>query len=264
MRLRSITGYADFKTTDLAESDGGPINYSTYYFVTAAKTFTQEVQIQSVDASSPLQYTAGAFYMYDDDHEVGMTSYSHSYKTATAAATNQPVLYGGGGACGFTYLPNTTATGTPGSPSCLLNNFNSAETPAPAHAVTESYAAYAQASYTIANRLTLTVGARYTDDRKTYKSEAQLPPITQYVGTYVGRERGRLPAGVERLPRRIPARFQPAELQPDLRRCQSRGLRGLGFEHRGRDGAELLLHPVRRAQLQVRHLSRGGRIQDHA
>ena len=248
VRLRSITGYADFKTTDLAESDGGPINYSTFYFVTEAKTFTQEIQIQSADARSPLQYTVGAFYMNDDDHEVGMTSYSHSYSTLTAAATGQQVLYGGGGTCGFTYLPNTGPSAV-GAPSCLLNNLNSAETPSPAHAVTDSLAAYAQASYTIANRLTLTLGARYTDDRKTYKSEAQLPPITQYVGTYVAANPTMFPLGSSGYHAEFPLTFKPARLQPNLRRRHPRHIRAFRFQRRGRNGAELLLYSMRTAQL---------------
>jgi len=175
LRLRSITGYTKFLTTTDNDGDGGPINYYHYYQVTKAETFTQEFQLQSNDKKSPFQYTVGGFFMYDDDRDDGASLYSHNYTTATAASLGQPALLGGGGACGYTYLPNPAT--------CQLNNLNAADSISPEHATTQSYAVYAQGSYTtFQDRLTFTLGARYTIDRKTFKNVAQT---NDFVGTYV-------------------------------------------------------------------------------
>ena len=175
LRLRSITGYTKFSTTTDNDGDGGPINYYHYFSVTKAETFTQELQFQSTDKTSPFQYTVGGFFMYDDDRDGAVSEYSHNYTTATAASLGEPALLGGGGACGYTYLPNPVT--------CQLSNLNAADSAGPEHATTQSYAAYAQGSYTtFQDRLTFTLGARYTVDRKTFKNVAQT---SDFVGTYV-------------------------------------------------------------------------------
>ena len=36
IRLRSITGYSDFKTSNRSDGDGSPIPFSEFYFITKA------------------------------------------------------------------------------------------------------------------------------------------------------------------------------------------------------------------------------------
>ena len=180
LRFRSITGYADFKTLNVGDGDGGPIPVSYYYTATTAKTFTQEFQLQSKDSTSPLQYTFGAFYLNDKDRDGGATVYLRGYTTAGAAAQGLPVLYASGSACGFTYLPNTA--------SCafgLSNSLNAPDGFGPEAATTKSYAGYGQVSYTFADKLTFTGGVRYTSDRKTFAGIAQT---SDFVGTYVANQ----------------------------------------------------------------------------
>lgn len=180
VRLRSITGYTDFFTSNRSDGDGGPIPISEFYYITEAETFSQEVQLQSADPQSPLQYTLGAFYMNDKVNQGEGSVFSGSnYSTLTAAANGMPVLYAAGSGCGFTYSPLNAPF------SCNLNNAASADSAGPVSAQTKSWAGYGQISYTIADRLTLTAGARYTVDDKTYKNLGQVTPITQFVGTYV-------------------------------------------------------------------------------
>ncbi len=177
LQIRSITGYTKFDTVNVGDGDGGPVPISYYYTVTKARTFTQELQLQSTDKASPLQFTLGGFYLNDsDDDGSGLVNF-HSYTTATAAAAGLPVLYSGGSVCGFTYLLNTT--------SCAINNLNTADSAGPEHAKTTSLAAYLQASYRIADKLTFTGGARYTVDKKFFEGIAQT---TDYVGTYVANQ----------------------------------------------------------------------------
>jgi iron complex outermembrane receptor protein len=166
IRLRSLTGYTDFSYENRADGDGGPINIREFYFITTAKTLTQELQLQSSNPASPLQYTVGAFYMDDKIGEGSGSVFSTSnYSTVTAAAAGLPVLFADGGNCGYTFLPRV--------PNCNLNNAVSNDSATPVRARTKSYAAYGQASYNFADRLTLTAGARYTVDDKEYRQAAQ-------------------------------------------------------------------------------------------
>ncbi len=180
VRLRSITGYSDFSTSNRSDGDGSPIPFSEFYFITKAKTFSQEVQLQSANSTSPLQYTVGAFYMLDRVNEGQGTVFSgNNYTTLTAAANGLPVLYNNGGGCGFTFSPLSAPF------SCNLNNTTGADSAAPAAARTKSYAGYAQASYKFDNKFTVTLGGRYTVDEKGYKNVGQVTPFVSFVGGYV-------------------------------------------------------------------------------
>ena len=193
IRLRSITGYSDFYTSNRSDGDGSPIPFSEFYFITKAVTFSQELQLQSANRSSPLQYTIGAFYMLDKVNEGQGTVVSASnYTTLTAAANGLPVLYANGGGCGYSFSPLNAPL------SCNLNNTGSADSASPVAARTKSYAAYAQLSYKLDDKLTLTAGGRYTIDEKGYKNVAQITPFTQFVGTYVAAQNAAVAVGQPR------------------------------------------------------------------
>jgi iron complex outermembrane recepter protein len=195
IRLRSITGYADFFTSNRSDGDGGPIPFSEFYFITQAKTFSQELQLQSTDPASPFQYTVGAFYMLDKVAEGSGTVVSGAnYTTLTAAANGLPVLYASGSGCGFTASPLNAPF------SCNLNNTTAADGASPASARTKSYAGYAQASYKFDDRFTITLGGRYTVDEKSYKNIAQITPFTQFVGTYVAAQNAAAVAAGQPIP----------------------------------------------------------------
>lgn len=171
MRIHSITSYTDFKTVN--GGDGGSIPLQYYVSGTRSKVFMQELQIQSNSRSSPLQYTIGAFYLNERDNDGNSYYYlNRTYSTATAAAHELPVLFGGfggyGAANGCQYSYTTTAA-------CNLNytTGNIFDSRGESAATTKSYAVYGQASYTIARKLTLTEGVRYTVDDKTYKAITQ-------------------------------------------------------------------------------------------
>ena len=181
VRVRSITGYNDFFFSNRADGDGGPIPFSEFYAVNVAKTFTQELQLQSTN-DSPFQYTVGAYYMNDKINEASAVVYPRNdYSTLTAAANGFPVLYANGGTCSYAALPTGPL---PFGVNCNLSNFAQPDGASPTSARTKSYAGYGQLSYTIDEKLTLTAGARYTVDDKDYRSVAQGAG-TAFVGTYV-------------------------------------------------------------------------------
>ncbi|WP_425228918.1 TonB-dependent receptor [Sphingomonas sp.] len=185
VRVRSITSYTNFRTVNGGDGDGGPIPLQYYISGTRSRTFTQELQLQSADASSPLQYTLGGFYLNETARDA--TSYyylNRTYTTASAAAQGLPVLYGGiggyGAANGCQYSYTTPAA-------CNLNytTGNIFDSRGETAAKTKSYAIYGQASYTIDGRLTLTAGARYTVDDKDYRSVFQSSNNgTSFAGQY--------------------------------------------------------------------------------
>jgi iron complex outermembrane receptor protein len=164
IRLRSLTGFTDFFFANRADGDGGPIPIREFYFITTAKTLTQELQVQST-GEGPLQYTVGGYYMDDKIGEGSGSVFSDiNYSTVTAAANGYPVLFADGGGCGYTFLPRV--------PQCNLNDAVSNDSATPVRARTKSKAAYGQLSYTLADRLTLTGGLRYTVDNKDYRQGA--------------------------------------------------------------------------------------------
>ncbi len=194
IRLRSITGYSNFYTSNRSDGDGGPIPFSEFYFITKAVTFSQEFQLQSAN-NSPLQYTIGAFYMLDKVNEGQGTVFSGTnYTTLTAAANGQPVLYNNGGGCGYSFSPLNAPF------SCNLNNTTGADSAGPASARTKSYAGYAQASYKFDDKLTITLGGRYTVDEKGYKNVAQQTPFVQFVGGYVAAQNAAAVAAGQPIP----------------------------------------------------------------
>ena len=149
--LRSITSYSDFENIRSAGSlTPVLLNYS--YIKTRAKTWTQEVQLLSSDESSPFQYIVGGYYYDDNVTEHNVTNVNRAYNTATAPAGQQYYTFG------FTALP-TAAQG--------LNQATAYDSFSAYQQRIKSYAAYGQLSYTIADKLTLTAGARYTKDDKT-------------------------------------------------------------------------------------------------
>ena len=189
-RLRSISSYTKFSTVNGGDGDGTPL--PIFYYVNGAdsEAYTQEFQLQRNDRKSPLQYTVGGFFLYENDREGSNTYYlNRTYTTATAAARGLPTLYGAGSAsnipgsassCQFAYATTAACNFT-------ANTGNLYDYPQEDAAKTQSYAAYAQASYKFFDRLTVTGGARYTIDRKSYKQIFQdTTQGTTYVSTYVG------------------------------------------------------------------------------
>ena len=185
VRIRSITSYTKFRTVNGGDGDGGAIPLQYFVTGTRSRTFTQELQVQSADASSPFQYTLGGFFL-DESARDGTSYYylNRNYTTATAAAMGLPVYYGaigGVGAangCQFSYS-------TPAACSLNYTTGNIFDSRNESAAKTKSYAIYGQASYRVDERLTLTAGARYTVDDKDYRSIFQSPNNgTLFAGQY--------------------------------------------------------------------------------
>jgi iron complex outermembrane receptor protein len=146
--LKSITGYTDFGAIRTSDTDFSANQVGVDFQDTRAKTFSQEVQLLSSDSGSPLTYALGGYYFKDK---------------LTGIFINEQ-------------YPRIIRNVTP--------NLNLAQNGAGFYdqqrAQTESYAAYAQASYAITEQLKFTAGIRYTSDKKDFafaNANAILPLI---------------------------------------------------------------------------------------
>ena len=155
VKVRSITGYTDFFALRSSDNDFSPARVAIDYNQTKVKTFSQEVQLLSGDATSPFQFIVGAYFFKDDVKEFFYSDNFTDYPVA-----GQPALSAGGG---IGLLPPGGAF--PGN--TPLSN-NRSDNLSPVRMETRSIAGFAQASYNITDGLRITGGARYTSDRKSY------------------------------------------------------------------------------------------------
>ena len=136
--LKSITSYADFEAARSQDTDFSASTIGIDYQKTAAKTLTQEFQILS-EGSGALGYVAGVYYFKDE---------------LTGLFINQQ-------------LPRVVRSDAVSAPITLAQNgagFFDLQKPE-----TQSTAIYGQLSLRATDLLTLTAGARYTRDRKSFK-----------------------------------------------------------------------------------------------
>jgi iron complex outermembrane receptor protein len=161
VRLRSITSYTDF---DLIRTGSSltPVLLNYSYQQTLAKTFTQEFQVLSNNATaSPLEWIVGGYYMKDTATDRSATNQNRSYVGATAPPGQQYSDFT------LTYLP----TGTGRDQRTAFDGFGALQQR------TKSLAAFGQLSYTVAEKLTLTGGVRYTrDEKETLSSRFNTSP----------------------------------------------------------------------------------------
>jgi iron complex outermembrane receptor protein len=142
--FKSITGYSDFKTTRIQDTDFSGNQIGADYQFTSAKTFSQEVQLLS-NGKGPLEYVLGAYFFKD---KLNGTFINQQFQQIIRNVT-----------------PNIVRAGAAG----FYQEFR---------AETRSIALYAQASYGLTDKLKLTGGIRWTRDSKDFQfanANAVLP-----------------------------------------------------------------------------------------
>jgi iron complex outermembrane recepter protein len=133
--LKSITGYTDFGAVRTQDTDFSGNTIGIDFQDTRAKTFSQEIQLLS-SSDSPLTYVAGAYYF--KDKLTGIFINQQLPRVIRNVTPNLTLPVAGGG-------------------------FYDQQ-----RGETESYAAYAQVSFAITEKLKLTGGIRYTRDKKDF------------------------------------------------------------------------------------------------
>jgi iron complex outermembrane recepter protein len=165
--LKSITGYTNFGAIRTSDTDFSANQIGVDFQDTRAKTFSQEFQLLSSDTGSALTYVVGAYYF--KDKLTGIFINQQYPRIIRNVTPNLNLAANGGG-------------------------FYDQQ-----RAETESYAAYAQASYAITEQLKFTAGIRYTSDKKDFAfananailPTAGTPPVPQ--GTAITLATGPIP-----------------------------------------------------------------------
>ncbi len=165
--LKSITGYTDFGAIRTSDTDFSANQIGVDFQDTRAKTFSQELQLLSSDTGSALTYVLGAYYF--KDKLTGIFINQQYPRIIRNVTPNLNLAANGGG-------------------------FYDQQ-----RAETESYAAYAQASYAITEQLKFTAGIRHTSDKKDFAfananailPTAGTPPLPQ--GTAITLRTGPIP-----------------------------------------------------------------------
>ena len=168
VKLTSITAYRDFKSTSTQETDFTSLNI----FTSGAggsnsrpgilpngdkiKTFTQELRLQGTAFNDHLDWLIGGFYSNEDITANQSMTFGTDYQRANSA-------FNFANALGVNPLFALTALGNGGVPvnsagSYAENVFSQSA---------KSYSVFTHNVINFTDRLSLTVGARYVDEKKT-------------------------------------------------------------------------------------------------
>jgi iron complex outermembrane recepter protein len=134
--VKSITGFTDFTTTRNQDTDFSASQIGVDSQLTAAKTFSQELQLLS-RGDGPLTYVLGAYFFTDELRAVFI---NEQFATRIINGVGAPIV------------------STPGA-----GGFYDEQ-----RAETESVAVYGQGTFAVTDRLKLTAGIRFTRDTKDF------------------------------------------------------------------------------------------------
>ncbi len=141
--LTSISAYRKGKFTGVFDNTAGAIRGQDFLFIVPFKSFSQELQIAS-QPGGPLTWTAGVYYFHNDNR-------------------NDPVFLNLSGP--LSPLPTTPGRITISS-----------------RELTESIAGFAQATINVLDTTRLTVGARYTYEKRKFNGQQD---VTLNNGTFI-------------------------------------------------------------------------------
>lgn len=145
LTFTSISAYDEIERFLPEETDGGPAKILDIVYGVKSETFSQEFRLTG--GSDKLEWLVGAFYLTED---------LESDQTVDVFAEFKPLLGGASDPAGITL----------GAPVLLgrSNNFQDIE----------SYAVFGQASFELTDDLTITLGARYTEEERKFSAKTQL------------------------------------------------------------------------------------------
>jgi iron complex outermembrane receptor protein len=148
--LVAVTGYDGAKRADLEDTDAGPNDLITANYKAKQSVISQELRLQS-DAKGPLTWVGGVYLSHDDLKTDSYLDILRIARNPTPANPTGADLANSIGVFGWPYRQKT-----------------------------DSYAVFGQADYAFTDRLTATLGLRYSSDRKDfhYVSNAEFGAIT--------------------------------------------------------------------------------------
>ena len=143
--LTSITAYDDLERLLPEESDGSPLQLFSAEFGVESQTFSQELRASG--GSDNVNWLAGLFYLTEDLDQDQTVDLFRELRAFTGGLSD----------------PEGTVTGAP----ILFARVNNSQE-------IESTALFGQADFALTEKLTLTLGARYTDETREFSARGQL------------------------------------------------------------------------------------------
>ena len=148
--LTSVTAYDELDNFNVDHTDAGPNQLLDFRFGVESETFTQE--LRATGGTDKVNWLVGAYYLTEElvqnqTGDVGRT------------LRDFPVGFGGTGGA-----PDPAGDLTGGLPVALVRNINTQET--------DTFAVFGQFDYALSEKLTVTVGGRYTSEEKTFDGRA--------------------------------------------------------------------------------------------
>lgn len=159
LTMKSITAYREMSATFGRDGDGGPVDYIATFNDQRQHQFSQEIQLLGTAFDDRLTWVFGGFYFDEfgrDTNDVTLASgLFGAFEALLGPIDGSP-------------LATPTAPGGPGNPINValdldFDIFNEIEI--------DSYAVFGQATFGITDALNITVGGRYSHERKEYTLE---------------------------------------------------------------------------------------------
>lgn len=154
--MKSVTAFRRMKAHFGRDGDGSPLNYVSTDNRQRQRQFSQEIQLIGTAADERLKWVLGGFYFDEYGHDTNNVILASGLFDAFEALP---------GPIDGSPLNAPTAPGGAGNP---INVALDLDFDVLNKIRIKSYAAFGQATYALADDLNLTVGARYTHERKDY------------------------------------------------------------------------------------------------
>jgi iron complex outermembrane receptor protein len=181
MEVKSITGYRHLHAKFGRDGDNTPLTFRETYNDDTAKQLSEELQFSGSSFNEKLNWLAGLYYFKEDSIDDGGARLAAGVFNALEAqptgSWSPPALAPRPTACNPA-LPGPPCLGGAGNPQNVSNdlqihlyNVNASK----------SYAFFAQATYKITDKFSITPGVRYTRDQKEFSGYQLRLNANQYI-----------------------------------------------------------------------------------
>lgn len=164
-KLKSITAYRDEDAQFGGDQDHSPYRYLETTNDDAHQAFSQEFQLNGASGNDRLNWVAGAFFMHENARDQYNVVLGGGLFDALEALPAPILPLAPGVTCPPAPGVFAPCAGGPGNPFNVALDFDLSIFD---HIDIDSYAAYTQGTYKLTDKLSTTIGGRYTHERKNF------------------------------------------------------------------------------------------------
>lgn len=150
--ITSVTAFDDVEAFNVDDTDAGPNEFLDFIFGSDSQTFTQE--LRATGRTGSLNWLVGAFYLQEELNQDQTADIARLLRDI-------PVEFGGTG--GF---PDPFGELTGGLPVVFARTINTQDT--------QTFAVFGQLDYALSDQWTVTVGGRFTAERRDFDGTGQI------------------------------------------------------------------------------------------